>query len=110
MLGHGGTRTEAGSPLKKFYASWEAAVERAREKCPEIPADLLRHDLRRSAVRLMIQDLGRSEEEAMRISGHKTRDMLIRYNIRTVKSLKKNAEEMDSKFQELRAKVNQLSS
>ena len=45
MLGHGGVRTKPGSHVRKFDASWKAAVKRAGHE------GLLFHDLRRSAQR-----------------------------------------------------------
>jgi integrase len=74
-VGHGGSRVAPGSQIKDFDASWKAACTRAG--CE----DLLFHDLRRSAVRNMIQKAGIPEVQAMTISGHKTRAMLTRYNI-----------------------------
>jgi integrase len=81
-LNHGGNRKEPGSPIRDFRASWNAAVERMVEKTKQKQyAGLLFHDLRRSAVRNMVQRAGIPEVQAMKIAGHKTHSMLIRYNI-----------------------------
>lgn len=58
-----------------FYASWKEAAKEIG-----LPG-LLFHDLRRTAVRNML-DAGVDEKTAMLITGHKTRTMIDRYNIR----------------------------
>ena len=63
----------------------------------------LLHDLRRSAVRTMIQFAGIGEAQAMRISGHKTRSMLERYNILTVAGALQSGEKLDAWMQKERA-------
>jgi integrase len=73
-IGHGGNRVVPGCHIKKFDASWKAAVERA--KYP----DLLFHDLRRSATRNM-RKAGIDQAVRMKISGHKTDSMERRYDI-----------------------------
>lgn len=63
-----------GAPLVDFKRSWATA-------CKDAGAPgLLFHDLRRSAVRNMIR-AGVPQSIAMRISGHKTTAMFIRYDI-----------------------------
>ena len=61
-------------PIGSFRKTWITAT-----KAAEVPG-LLFHDLRRSAVRNMIQ-AGVPETVAMQISGHRTQSMLHRYNI-----------------------------
>src|SRR5437899_2625676 len=56
---------------------WRNALRAAR-----LPQGLLFHDLRRSAVRTLIR-AGVDETTTMKVSGHKTRSMLLRYNIVT---------------------------
>ncbi|MDA0204735.1 MAG: tyrosine-type recombinase/integrase [Acidobacteria bacterium] len=52
------------------------------------------HDLRRSAVRSLL-DAGLDESSVMKIVGHRTRAMLDRYNIVSVKDVKRAAKTMD---------------
>ena len=66
-----------GQPITDFWDVWRDALEAAR-----LPQGRLFHDLRRSAVRTLIR-AGVDESTAMRVSGHKTRSMLLRYNIVT---------------------------
>jgi len=87
QLAHGGVRIAPGSPIQDFRASWSNAIEEAHRLNSSVPADLLFHDLRRSAVRVMIQEAGIPEAQAMLISGHKTRAMLERYNIVSLKNI-----------------------
>lgn len=74
----GGHAAGAGRPIGDFRLAWRAALKAAR-----LPAGRLVHDLRRSAARNMTQ-AGVSEKDAMLVTGHKTRSMFDRYNIRTV--------------------------
>jgi integrase len=73
-----------GRPIGDFRKSWKPACKRAG-----LPGVLV-HDLRRSAVRNMIA-AGLSEADAMAISGHKTRDIFQRYNIKTLDNLRDSA-------------------
>jgi integrase len=95
-LSHGGVRVAPGSPIQDFRASWSAAVKRAHTANANINSDLLFHDLRRSAVRCMIQDTGIPESQAMLISGHKTRTMLERYNIVSLKNVQDAGAKLDA--------------
>lgn len=87
MIGHGGIRTVPGGHIKKFYATWNAVVERAG-----FPG-LLFHDLRRSATRNM-RKAGIDQTLRMKISGHKTDSMERRYNIIDVEDIKQVGRQM----------------
>jgi integrase len=87
--GHGGRRNEPGTQIKSFYDSWRAAVKNAGY--PE----LLFHDLRRSAVRNMVEKIGMSEKRAMEISGHKTRSCFERYHIVSLADIQESGQKMD---------------
>jgi len=86
-LSHGGVRNAPGAPIRDFRGSWSSAIEEAHRLNKNVPADLLFHDLRRSAIRLMVQEAGIPEAQAMLISGHETRSMLERYNIVSLKNI-----------------------
>ncbi len=64
-------------PMRNFDKAWKGALRAA-----SLPEGRLFHDLRRSAVRNLIR-AGVDEATAMKVSGHKTRSMLLRYNIIT---------------------------
>lgn len=87
--GHGGRRGTPGSPIRSFYDSWRSAVKRAG-----FPT-LLFHDLRRSAVRNMVEKVGISEKRAMEISGHKTRSCFDRYHIVSLADIQESGQKMD---------------
>lgn len=95
-LSHGGVRCLAGSPIQDFRASWENAAKRAHEANSNVKADLLFHDLRRSGVRVMVQEAEIPESQAMLISGHETRSMLERYNIVSLKNVKDAGTKLDA--------------
>lgn len=87
--GHGGYRTAPGSPIKDFRRAWSNAIIDAG-----FP-NLLFHDLRRSAVRNMIQKAGISEKAAMEISGHLTHEMIRRYNITSLDTVLESGRRAD---------------
>jgi integrase len=84
------------TPIRDFRKSWERAVELANEANPNVSIDLLFHDLRRSGVRVMVQEAGIQESQGMMISGHKTRAMLERYNIVSLKNIQDAGAKLDA--------------
>jgi integrase len=70
---------------------WDAAVKSAG-----FPK-LLIHDMRRSALRNMVQEYGIGTTEAMLISGHKSFEVFRRYNIQTTKTLRMTAEAINAR-------------
>lgn len=59
---------------------------------------LIFHDLRRSAVRNLVES-GLREKDAMAISGHKTRSVFDRYNIRTSKDVADAGERLQAYYE-----------
>lgn len=64
-----------GEPVGDFRKAWQTALQKAG-----LSETRLFHDLRRSAVREMV-DAGVDQGTAMRLSGHETASMFRRYNI-----------------------------
>jgi integrase len=95
--GHGGQRGVPGAPIKSFYDSWRSAVKLAGAP------DLLFHDLRRSAVRNMVEKIKMSEKRAMVISGHRTRSCFDRYHIVSLDDIQESGEKMDRWVKEQRS-------
>jgi integrase len=70
-----------GEPVSDFRLAWESAIEKAN-----LPG-LLFHDLRRSAV-MNMRRAGVSEGVIMQFTGHRTRNVFERYNIKTLDDLR----------------------
>lgn len=85
-----------GTPINSCRKLWNAALKRAGRE------GITPHDLRRSAVRNMVQKCGISEGRAMKITGHKTNAMLIRYNIVALGDVQEAGEEMDKWMEKAR--------
>jgi integrase len=81
-------RGGAGAAVGEFRKSWATATRLA--KCP----GRLFHDLRRSAVRSMVQ-AGVNPQVAKKISGHKTDSMFSRYSIIVTDDLRSALERTD---------------
>lgn len=80
-----------GAEIKDMFESWNRAVVRASTNAqglvirPRLVGAIF-HDLRRTAVRNLIR-AGVPEHTAMKLSGHKTRDVFDRYDIVSEKDL-----------------------
>jgi integrase len=92
-------KVEAGSKLKSFYKSWKTAAKKAG-----VP-DILPHDMRRSAIRNMVQEVGMTEGQAQKISGHLTREVFDRYNIVSLKGILESGKKMDTWMKDATAKA-----
>jgi len=75
LIFHRTSKGQPGQPVKDIRLMWNAAL-----KAASLPSGRIFHDLRRSAVRTLIRS-GVDPSVAMKVSGHKTRSMLDRYNI-----------------------------
>lgn len=75
LIFHRRSKGRNGRPVADSSRRWRKALGDAN-----LPDGLLFHDLRRSAVRTLIRS-GVDPSVAMKVSGHKTRSMLDRYNI-----------------------------
>jgi integrase len=91
-----GARCVPGTPIKDVRESWSKAVDEAHKANKNVLPELLFHDLRRSGVRVMVQEAGIPESQAMLISGHETRTMLERYNIVSLKNIQDAGAKLDA--------------
>jgi integrase len=82
LIFHRVCKGKPGQPITDFWDVWRRDVWRRALLEAGLPSGRLFHDVRRSAVRTLIR-AGVDETTAMKVSGHKTRSMLLRYNIVT---------------------------
>jgi integrase len=75
LIFHRVSKGRPGQPMRDIRKVWNKALRDAK-----LPEGRIFHDLRRSAVRTLIRS-GVDPSVAMKVSGHKTRSMLDRYNI-----------------------------
>ena len=103
-----------GSPIKDFRGAWGSACIKAglfeilkddignvvtdsKGRPVKVPTKIL-HDFRRTAIRDMVKS-GVSERVAMRILGHKTRNVFDRYNIVSDQDLREAAQKKQAYFE-----------
>jgi len=91
-----------GQPIRGFKKAWKAACRKAGYP------HLVLHDLRRSGIRAMVRS-GTPDSVAMRISGHATRAVFLRYDITSDADLKEAAARRAQFGHSQRAKVVALS-
>jgi integrase len=75
------------SRFTEVKTAWDKARERVK-----LPG-LLRHDLRRTAIRNMVR-AGIPEKRAMLISGHKNRNVFDRYDINDERDIQGDGEKL----------------
>jgi len=88
-----------GKHIQAFKRAWRAACVKAG--C----LGMLRHDFRRTAVRNMV-NVGVPERVAMKVTGHKTRNVFDRYHIVTPSDLQEVARKLTGTFSGTMDQVN----